>query len=370
MPYAMTIRSAPMRPAHRCTRAGGIGAAPCSTHSTLDRSRSSMPGRSAMRCNIVGVAVKVVTRCRSTASTARAGVEPLEHDQPVAGEQVVQRGERVDVVHRRHDQDHLGPGHGPPQLEHRGAEHLVVEPRQGADDDLGRARRPAAADAVHAGRDDVGQVGHLVGRGGRTHPRSSSPISTAAAITSRSRSSSQSGRSHRTGTGVAPSFQAAKAPMTISGELRSPRASRSPTPRPRAARAAASWPERRSSVRLVSTCSAPSTPTWVQRTSSGRASASWRRRRARLGWSVTRSLLCRPSRLVTPPCPSPGTWGRPRAYHAVGRGRRVRAPGRRGPRPSVRRPRGRPWGSPPSGRRRPRTSTRRGPAGSRRASRS
>ena len=38
----------------------------------LDRSRSSMPGRSAMRCSIVGVAVNVVTRCRSIASTARA----------------------------------------------------------------------------------------------------------------------------------------------------------------------------------------------------------------------------------------------------------------------------------------------------------
>ena len=37
----------------------------------LDRSRSSMPGTSAMRLSMVGVAVKVDTRWRSIMSTTR-----------------------------------------------------------------------------------------------------------------------------------------------------------------------------------------------------------------------------------------------------------------------------------------------------------
>jgi hypothetical protein len=72
MPYTITRRSAPIRPAHRCTSDGGIGAAPWRIQSMLDRSRSSTPGKSAIRCSIVGVAVKVEMRCCSIAATARA----------------------------------------------------------------------------------------------------------------------------------------------------------------------------------------------------------------------------------------------------------------------------------------------------------
>ena len=68
----MMIFSGPMSDAHRCTSDGGIGAAPWRIHTRLDRSRSSMPGASAMRCSIVGVAVNVVIRCRSIASAASA----------------------------------------------------------------------------------------------------------------------------------------------------------------------------------------------------------------------------------------------------------------------------------------------------------
>jgi hypothetical protein len=62
MPYAMMMRSAPIRSIQRCTSERGIGAAPCRIQSMLERSRSSIPGRSAMRCSIVGVAVNVDTR--------------------------------------------------------------------------------------------------------------------------------------------------------------------------------------------------------------------------------------------------------------------------------------------------------------------
>ena len=222
----------------------------------LDRSRSSTPGRSAMRWSIVGVAVKRGDPVPLDGVDGPAGVERLEHDQPVAGEQVVERGERVDVVHRRQHEDRLRPGDRTPLLHHRRAEDLVEDRRQRAHDHLRRAGRPAAADALHAGRRP-----RRAGRGPRRRRcRGSTPGrrrrgGRRAPITSRSWSSSQSGRSHRTGIGVAPSFQPANAAMTSSGELRRPRANRSPTPRPFAAMAPASWLERRSSSALVSTTS-------------------------------------------------------------------------------------------------------------------
>ncbi len=52
--------------------AGGIAAAPCRIHSTVDRSRDSMPGSAATRWSIVGVAVKVVMAKRSMTSTMSA----------------------------------------------------------------------------------------------------------------------------------------------------------------------------------------------------------------------------------------------------------------------------------------------------------
>jgi hypothetical protein len=66
----MMMRSGPISFAQRCTREGGIGAAPCWKKARLDRSRSSAPGASAIRCSMVGVAVNVVTRCRSISSSA------------------------------------------------------------------------------------------------------------------------------------------------------------------------------------------------------------------------------------------------------------------------------------------------------------
>ena len=88
-------------------------------------------------------------------------------------------------------------------------------------------------------RDHVGQVGHRIvggapaiqrGRRGRCRLRRRSPRC--------SRSSSQSGTSHRTGTGTAPSFHVASTANTNSGELRMPSATRSPRPTPRSASAA------------------------------------------------------------------------------------------------------------------------------------
>src|SRR4051812_40726685 len=57
----------------------------------------------------------------------------------------------------------------------------------------------------------------------RIQDRSSGPTYTRGSITSRSRSSSHSGTSHRTGTGTAPSFQVANTAKTNSGELRIPK---------------------------------------------------------------------------------------------------------------------------------------------------
>ena len=61
-----------MRSIQRRTSEGRCAAAPCSTQTSELRSRSSMPGTSAMRWSIVGVAVNVVTRWRSIRSTIRA----------------------------------------------------------------------------------------------------------------------------------------------------------------------------------------------------------------------------------------------------------------------------------------------------------
>ena len=90
-------------------------AAPCRIHTMLDRSRSSTPGRSAMRWSISVVAVKVVTPWRSMRSTMRAASNFCEHDEVVAGEQAEQRGEPVGVVHRRHHQDDLRARHRRPR---------------------------------------------------------------------------------------------------------------------------------------------------------------------------------------------------------------------------------------------------------------
>jgi hypothetical protein len=99
----------------------------------------------------------------------RGGVELLEHHEAVAGEQVVERGEGVDVVHRRQHQHPLRAGHRPELGHHRGAEDLGVDRRHGAHDDLRRPGGAAAADAHHPGRDHLGQVDDVV-VGGRPEP--------------------------------------------------------------------------------------------------------------------------------------------------------------------------------------------------------
>ena len=73
-----------------------------------------------------------------------------------------------------------------------------------------------------------------------------------------SRPSSQSGRSQRMGTTVAPTFQPANEANRCSGELRRQTARWSPTPSPRAAKTWASWFDRRAISRQLTVCSAPS----------------------------------------------------------------------------------------------------------------
>ena len=90
-----------------------------------------------------------------------------------------------------------------------------------------------------------------------SHGRSSAPTETPS-ITSSTRSRSHSGRSQRTGTGMAPSFHAASTVITNSGELRRPTATRVPGAAPRVWRARAICVERRCSSGQVTTVSRPS----------------------------------------------------------------------------------------------------------------
>ena len=128
------------------------------------------------------------------------------------------------------------------------------------EDDLRRAGRAAAADAVGLGRRATSGSGSASSSlGGRE------PVAVVARPGRRGRRprraparSSQSGRSQRTGTGTAPSFQAANTPATNSGELPRRSDTRSPRPTPRAARACAIWVERRSRSAHVTSVSVPS----------------------------------------------------------------------------------------------------------------
>ena len=97
----------------------------------LERSRSSTPGRSAMRWSIVGVAVKLGDPVPLDGVDGPGRVEPLQHHEAVAGEEVVERGEGVDVVHRRQHEHDLRAGHRPPLLHHRRAEDAGCRPPAG-----------------------------------------------------------------------------------------------------------------------------------------------------------------------------------------------------------------------------------------------
>ena len=215
-----------------------------------------------MRCSIVVVAVNVVTRCASIRSTMRAASNfcsttrwsPASRLNSVANPLVWYIGAITSTV--------CGRSTGRPRRRERHAGHLVEDRRLVHQDDLGRAGRPAAADAV--GHAATPPAAAAWGRGravDSSQARSSTPTLTPS-ITSSTRSRSQSGRSQRTGTGTAPSFHAAQHRHHELGRVAERR------PRPRAlgrCRAPASarpiWVERRCSSGQVTTVSAPSTAT-------------------------------------------------------------------------------------------------------------
>ena len=101
---------------------------------------------------------------------------------------------------------------------------------------------------------------------------------TAASTVSRRRARSQSGRSHRTGTGIDPSFHAATDASTRCNEFGMAMPIRSPNPAPRSRSVRASASERRSSSRHVSDVSTPSGATWRTTTASGSLAANARTR--------------------------------------------------------------------------------------------
>ena len=131
-----------------------------------------MPGRSAMRWSIVGVAVKVVTRWRSMTSTTRAASNFSITTSRSPASRLLSVTNAVDVVHRREHEDRLRPGHRTPHASAigRAASRGRRPAGRSSEDHLRRARRSAAADAVHVRRDHVGQVGHR-SVGGRVDPR-------------------------------------------------------------------------------------------------------------------------------------------------------------------------------------------------------
>ena len=80
-----------------------------------------------MRWSISVVAVKVVTPWRLDQVDDARGVELLQHDEAVAGEQAEQRGEPVGVVHRRHHEHGLRALDRRPRRGERHAGHLVED---------------------------------------------------------------------------------------------------------------------------------------------------------------------------------------------------------------------------------------------------
>ena len=287
MPYTMRIRSAPISPAQRCTSDGGMGAAPWRIQSRLDRSRPSTPGRSATRWSMVGVAVKLVTRWRSMASTTRAASKrssttsrsPASRLNSVANPLAWYMGPGTRITWGRGTGRQPSMNAVPSAPSHRDGRSLRMT--------LGVPVEPLLQMPLTWGDTASGRSAAGSSRVASIQATSSASSWTRGSITARTRARSQSGRSQRTGTGTAPSFQAARAPSVNGGELRMPSASRSPSPRPRAASAPASRVERSSSSRQVSSVSAPSGATWQYTGSSGRSAASCRTRWAKLAPSVT-----------------------------------------------------------------------------------
>ena len=222
----------------------------------LDRSRSSMPGRSAMRWSIVGVAVKVVTRWRSMASTARAASNfssttrrsPASRFWSVTKALMWYIGASTRIVWGRATGRHRSIiGVLKSGMYTAGTPARIT---------FGVPGRAAAADALHARRHHVGQLGH--GRRRRSPSIHAQVVgrraSTLGSMTSRIRSSSQSGTSQRTGIGVAPTFQAANAAKHELGRVA--QGDGHPVAEPDApglASAPATWLDRRSSSAHVTT---------------------------------------------------------------------------------------------------------------------
>ena len=221
------IFSAPISVAHRCTSDGGIGAAPIMIHSRLERSTSSTPGRSPIRCSIVGVQVKVVMRWRSITSTIRAASNfsrtysssPESMLLSVAnalmwyiGASTRIRCGRVTLI----------------QASAIGT--LIMGSNTGGPSErmtFGVPVAPLLQIPWLLGETTSGRSGAASSAVARIQSRSSGPRYTVGWITSLSRSSSQSGTSQRTGTGTAPSFQIASTPKTNSGEFLIPSPTRS-----------------------------------------------------------------------------------------------------------------------------------------------
>ena len=254
--------SAPTRSIQRCTSDGEMTAAPCRNHTMLERSRSSMPGRSAMRWSMSGRRGEGGDAVRLDEVDDPRGVELLEHHEVVAGEQAEQRGEAVGVVHRRHHQHDLRTRDRAPRRGERHAGH-VVEHRPACPSGSPWARRSSRCCRC---------------RWSAARPTDGSGVASSSAVASshgevvdadatRRRSPRARARAPSRGgpTAPAPAPRRASTPparvMTNSGELRRPTATRVPRPTPRACSARAIWVERRCSSGQVTTVSVPSIAT-------------------------------------------------------------------------------------------------------------
>ncbi len=160
-----------------------------------------------MRCSIVGVAVNAVTRCASMASTARPASKrsSTTSRSPFSRLWTVEKaltwyiGASTNMIWGRATARHCAIIGVLKTSWHRAGRALTMIFGVPVDPLL---QMPCIRSDTTSGRS-----GTSASAVPRIHGRSSSPRWTRAPITSRTCSSSQSGRSQRTGIGVAPSFQ-------------------------------------------------------------------------------------------------------------------------------------------------------------------
>ena len=175
-----------------------------------------------MRCSIVGVAVNAVTRCCSMASTARAASKRSSTTSRSRFSRLwtVEKaltwyiGASTSMIWGRSTGRHCSIIGVLKTSWHRAGRALTMI--------FGVPVDPLLQMPCMRADTTSGSSGTSASAVSRIHGRSSSLRWTRAAMTSRSWSSSQSGRSHRTGIGVAPSFQPAKAAIMSSGEFGRP----------------------------------------------------------------------------------------------------------------------------------------------------